>query len=325
MGSSAAADRPRVLFIEDNAQLLDLYSLVLDDEFEVLRATRGEEAYRLACSESVHAVIADILLPDVDGLDVCRRIRANQRTAHVPLIVLTGDDQAHARALLRRAELDGILTKPCSGDRLLSVLRTALRTAPAAPPRESPHDDLVHRYYDWFNARRFSEAAALFSDDAVFESGRSANARGTAGYMEFALAWIGAFPDGRLLVDRIDHRSDALCEVRLFATGTHTGVLDFGEYRFRPSGADIRLHVRELLEIRDGQIVSSSVTVDPKDLIRQLSLVNYAELTRRLGCLATLREELARADDEPRRHDIATRIGGELDGARRALRPHFYK
>ena len=59
--ASAAPERPRLLFIEDNTQLLDLYSLVLDDDFEVVRATRGEDAYRLACCESIHAVIADVL------------------------------------------------------------------------------------------------------------------------------------------------------------------------------------------------------------------------------------------------------------------------
>src|SRR5712691_11148452 len=98
-------ERSLVLFIEDNLTQLDLYSMVLREQCDVVTATRGEMGYELACSEHPDAIVLDVLLPDVDGLTLCERLRANPSTASIPVIVLTGDDGAYARAQLVRSEL----------------------------------------------------------------------------------------------------------------------------------------------------------------------------------------------------------------------------
>lgn len=118
--------RPLVLFIEDNITQLDLYTMVLEEAFDVIRATRGESGYREACYRQPDAIVIDVLLPDVDGLTLCARLRKNPVTASIPLIVLTGDDAAYARAQLRRSHLSDVLMKPCPADRLLAVLRATL-------------------------------------------------------------------------------------------------------------------------------------------------------------------------------------------------------
>ena len=118
--------RPLVLFIEDNLTQLDLYVMVVEKDVDVITATRGETGYDLALSERPDVIVADVVLPDVDGLNVCARLRANRVTASIPIIVLTGDDFAYARAQQMRSDLTGVLLKPCSADRLLAAIRQAV-------------------------------------------------------------------------------------------------------------------------------------------------------------------------------------------------------
>jgi len=97
--------RPLVLLIEDDAAGLDLYATLVDDDLSVLAATCGETGYALACSEEPDAVLIDARLPDMDGLSVCQRLRANPDTASIPVIMFT---------------------HPCSTDLLLATLNSSL-------------------------------------------------------------------------------------------------------------------------------------------------------------------------------------------------------
>jgi len=174
--------------------------------------------------------------------------------------------------------------------------------------------------------RRVADAAALIADDAVLELTPGHRVVGGGGYTRFAESWIAAFPNARFCVDRIEHRGGALAEVYLLATGTHRGVLDFAPYRFSPSGVDAALHIRDLLEIHAGKITASVLTIDLNDLIRQFSVIDFEELGKRLEAIRVLAGELALEMRDPvRRRDVANRLGPELDAARRALRPHFYR
>ncbi len=190
----------------------------------------------------------------------------------------------------------------------------------------TPDPAVVEQYYHCFNERRIGEAAALFTADAHVEFIGAGQDRGGAGYVRFAEQWLAAFPDARLAIERIDPRGPSMCEVHLCARGVHRGVLDVGGCRFNPSGAHAALRLRELLDIRDGRISVSVLSIDLNDLIAQLSTIDYDELGRCASRISTLGQELTRAAvDQERRSDVARRLGVELDAARRALRPHFYR
>jgi twitching motility two-component system response regulator PilH len=118
-----------VLFIEDNLTQLDLYSMVLSEAVDVRTATRGETGYAMACAEKPDVIVIDVLLPDVDGLTICERLGRNPDTALIPVVVLTGDDHAYARAQQARSELVGVLLKPCPADRLLAAVHDAIERA----------------------------------------------------------------------------------------------------------------------------------------------------------------------------------------------------
>ena len=118
--------RPVVLFIEDDVTQLDVYTTMIDSEFDVVQATGAKGGYTLACKEVPDAIVVDVLLPDGDGMLLCQWLRRNPLTAGIPVIVIASDDAAYGRAQAARSELTGVFMKPCSADRLLAALREAV-------------------------------------------------------------------------------------------------------------------------------------------------------------------------------------------------------
>jgi hypothetical protein len=182
---------------------------------------------------------------------------------------------------------------------------------------------LVREYYSCFNERRFSDAIRLFAANAVLEFGDSL--RGSEAHVEFAERWVRAFPDARLVIEHVEQRGDVICEVDIRALGTHLGALDLGAHLFKPSGAATELRMRQLFEVRLGHITFSSLSFDLQDFIQQLAPLNYTALKVHLDHISRLSSELADVRDDAVRQKIAEQIGAELDGARRVLRPYFYR
>ena len=118
--------RPVVLFIEDNLTQLDLYAMLIEHELAVLKASRGLTGLDLAISERPDVIVLDLLLPDIDGFALADRIRMTPATASIPIVVLTGDDAAFARAQAV-AQFTEVLSKPCPADRLLQAIHHARR------------------------------------------------------------------------------------------------------------------------------------------------------------------------------------------------------
>jgi predicted ester cyclase len=181
----------------------------------------------------------------------------------------------------------------------------------------------VNDYYRYFNERRVTDAAALFSEDADIEFIPGENLRGPLGYHEFAGTWTSAFPNLILEVESMSWRDERACEIYLRASGTHQDVFRFGRYQFQPTGADVSLRLRELLEVSDGRITSSMIAVDFNEMVRQLTRIDYDELLRLLERMRFLGDELRQSSSEDVRRELASKLGRELDAARRALRPHF--
>src|SRR4051812_3943828 len=118
--------RPVVLFIEDNLTQLDLYAMLIEHELGVVKASRGLTGFDLAVGERPDVIVLDLLLPDVDGFALAERLRVNPVTMSIPIVVLTGDDAAFARAQ-GIAHFTAVLLKPCPADRLLDAIHHARR------------------------------------------------------------------------------------------------------------------------------------------------------------------------------------------------------
>ncbi len=133
----ADAHRKHVLVVDDEPAMTRVLAAALDARgFRVTAVGTGAEAIEAVSRMSPAAVILDLGLPDIDGVEVCRRIRA---WSDVPIIVLTADDTEHRKVEVLDDGADDYVTKPFSTPELLARLRVALRHhRSAVVPRDDP-------------------------------------------------------------------------------------------------------------------------------------------------------------------------------------------
>jgi class 3 adenylate cyclase/CheY-like chemotaxis protein len=138
MTSSSSTAAPRVLVVDDldaNIRLLD--AVLTPRGHQVLAAHSGEEALAILAAEDVDIVLLDIVMPAMDGVAVCRRIRADERTAFLPVIMITASgDQEKLRAI--EAGADDFVTKPINQSELLARVGNLVRL-------KRYHDTIEHQ------------------------------------------------------------------------------------------------------------------------------------------------------------------------------------
>jgi DNA-binding response OmpR family regulator len=121
------ADSGTILLVEDEESVQKLLAFPLErDGFQVLQARDGEEAIDLFQRNDVDLVVLDLMLPKVDGLEVCRRLRAGSA---VPIIMLTARDDELDKVLGLELGADDYITKPFSIREFRSRVRALLRRA----------------------------------------------------------------------------------------------------------------------------------------------------------------------------------------------------
>jgi two-component system KDP operon response regulator KdpE len=131
----------RVLVVDDEPAILRALSAALKARgYDVVTATTGQQGIDRCATEDPAAVILDLGLPDIDGIDVCRRIR---QWSDVPIVVLTAEGADDRKVTALDDGADDYVTKPYSTPELLARLRVALRHRPVAPPAERAGDAVL--------------------------------------------------------------------------------------------------------------------------------------------------------------------------------------
>jgi len=103
----------QVLVVEDNEKNMKLFRDVLQASgYRLLEATTGERAMELAAEHQPNLVLMDIQLPDIDGVDALGRLRANARTASIPVVALTAQAMHGDRERFLDAGFDAYISKP---------------------------------------------------------------------------------------------------------------------------------------------------------------------------------------------------------------------
>lgn len=126
-----------ILAVEDDEDILELLRYNLTKEgYQVTAVTTGEEGLQSARATAPDLVLLDLMLPGVDGLEVCRRLKVDVKTRQVPIIMLTAKGEEADIVTGLELGADDYLTKPFSNRVLLARVRTVLRRHSAAPPGE---------------------------------------------------------------------------------------------------------------------------------------------------------------------------------------------
>lgn len=118
----------RVLIVDDiptNVRLLE--ARLAAEYFEVLTAASGPEALDICDRESVDIILLDVMMPEMDGFEVCRRIKSNPETAHIPVLMVTALDQPSDRVRGLDAGADDFLTKPVDDVQLMARVKSLVR------------------------------------------------------------------------------------------------------------------------------------------------------------------------------------------------------
>jgi CheY-like chemotaxis protein len=119
--------RPRVLLVDDYPDAREMYSEYLQySGFEVVEATNGIEALQSALDRAPDIILMDLSLPVMDGWEATRRLKADDRTASIPVVALTGHALAGISEGAKRAGCDAFVTKPCLPEDLVKEIRKIL-------------------------------------------------------------------------------------------------------------------------------------------------------------------------------------------------------
>lgn len=121
-----SASRPLALVVDDNADVREYVAHLLDGEYDVRQAADGKEGLGMALKTVPDLIVCDVKMPVMDGLEMCRRVKAETATSHVPVILLTSNAQENQRAEGYDCGADAYITKPFSSKVLLSRVRNLL-------------------------------------------------------------------------------------------------------------------------------------------------------------------------------------------------------
>ncbi|MBM4424149.1 MAG: response regulator [Chloroflexi bacterium] len=202
----------RILVVDDDDKTVQLIGYILRGQgYEVSSAMSGGDALKVAANEPPDLIVLDLMMPDMDGLEVCRRMRADPRLAHVPIVMLTAKVHPSDRAEGLRAGADDYITKPVDPVDLAVRIKAALQR-----PRgdQQPSSLLI----EIANGAMMTAGAALAWILAIDDEGRNLKSMAVAslGGAEASQAFLRLIKGGPgEVVFPLSAQISPLCQVAL--------------------------------------------------------------------------------------------------------------
>ncbi len=156
----------RILVVDDieaNVRLLE--ARLMAEYFQVLTASNGRDALEICANGQCDIVLLDVMMPEMDGFEVCRRLKADPRTMHIPVVMVTALDQTEDRVQGLDAGADDFLTKPVNDLALITRVKSLVRlkmltdelrlraTTGQEITRSGSHERRDRQFADWLKPK----------------------------------------------------------------------------------------------------------------------------------------------------------------------------
>lgn len=123
---SAKTEKACLLVVDDHPEILDFIADDLGEEYDVLTASDGAEALEVLANHVVHLVVSDVMMPGIDGYELCTRIKSDLAYSHIPIILLTAKNTLQSKIQGLEQGADAYIEKPFSPEHLQAQINSLL-------------------------------------------------------------------------------------------------------------------------------------------------------------------------------------------------------
>lgn len=117
---------PLILLVDDEEEILEFLERILQPKYTVLKKSNGEEALHALGSNAVQLIISDVMMPEMDGFELCSLIKSNVEYSHIPVILLTAKNTIQSKVQGLELGADAYIEKPFSKEHLLAQIASLL-------------------------------------------------------------------------------------------------------------------------------------------------------------------------------------------------------
>ncbi len=159
--ASPQTQRAVILVVDDHAEILDFIAEDLSEDYDVLKATDGKQALELLATHTVNLVVSDVMMPEIDGYELCRLIKSDIEHSHVPIILLTAKNTLQSKRKGLEQGADAYIEKPFSPEHLHAQINSLLSnrnkvreyfaSSPLAHIKTMAHTKADERFLDRLN------------------------------------------------------------------------------------------------------------------------------------------------------------------------------
>jgi DNA-binding response OmpR family regulator len=152
---------PIILLVDDEEEILEFLERILKSKYAVFKAENGEEALKILDKEAVQLVVSDVMMPQMDGFQLCKIIKSNFEHSHIPVILLTAKNTIQSKVEGLELGADAYIEKPFSKEHLLaqiaslianrSMIREYFASSPLVHIKSMAHSKADERFLELLN------------------------------------------------------------------------------------------------------------------------------------------------------------------------------
>lgn len=152
---------PAILLVDDEEEILDFLERILKTKYTVFKAQSAKQALELLGTEAIQLVVSDVMMPDMNGFDLCRTIKTNFEYSHIPVILLTAKNTIQSKVEGLELGADAYIEKPFSKEHLLAqiaslmvnrnMLREYFASSPLVHLKSIAHSRADERFLETLN------------------------------------------------------------------------------------------------------------------------------------------------------------------------------